>query len=272
MEAKNRIFLSVLVVLSTLIVACGEYKPISENAATDEQSPQLVQSLRWIYLYSGDQADSMKSNISYQFYRSPNLPYKDSANCLIKRLILDHTEFEIDHVTDCTLSHKFFTEELSAFASIYNNEVAGGYDYGIWSLEIDTDINEKQENFIEITTSAWSYTGGAHGNGYLGMHLIDKKSGAGLSLTDFFSDVDDLSAIADPIFRESQGLIFGQDLQNAGFWFDDGVFRVNENFSFSGGYVHFLYNPYEIGPYSAGSIEVSVPIDEVKHLLIRSID
>ncbi|MFT5860395.1 MAG: hypothetical protein ACI865_002508 [Flavobacteriaceae bacterium] len=267
-----RFFVFIGLIISVTLASCGSVKPISEEVVIDELPPEIIRSMKSVLLFSSDKSDSLKSSITYQYYHSTGTPYKDSVNCLIKQFVADQTEYEGNASVNCDVSHKFMSDELSVFEAAFKREILDGYDFGVWSLEIDIKINEDYENFIELLASTWAFTGGAHGNGYYGIDLVDKKSGGTLNLTDFFSDVSALNAIVAPIFRESQDLTFDEDLENAGFWFDGGVFSVNENFSFNSGSLTFIYNAYEIAPYSRGSIEVTLPIEDVKHLLIRSVD
>ena len=47
---------------------------------------------------------------------------------------------------------------------------------------------------------------------------------------------------------------------------DDNQFHVSENYWFDTENIYFFYNQYEIGPYSAGTFEVKVPIVEIQEL------
>lgn len=92
-----------------------------------------------------------------------------------------------------------------------------------------------------------------------------------MKLSDFVLDIDELTRIAAPLFREQNGIEEGETLEDAGYEFGDEGFYLNDNFSFKGNTLDFFYNPYEVGPYSLPASQVEIPLDEIKHLFIRDI-
>ncbi|MFT5777270.1 MAG: hypothetical protein ACI837_000201 [Crocinitomicaceae bacterium] len=256
----------------TVFVSCGNIQPIIE-VPIDDELPDITKGRVALDLISPDLADTAESVISYQFYTSTDKSYKDSVNCIVKNFVHENADMVGSELIDCTLSGAYFEKQLNNFAAVYSSEAADDMNqFGIWSLEMDTYIEEERKEFIEVFMHVWVYSGGAHGNSYSTVSLIDKNTGVSLYLEDFFSDIDALDAIADPIFRQDQGLMYDEDLSDAGFWFDEGRFHVNSNFSFNGQSITFSFNPYEIASYAAGSIDVTIPIEQIKHLLKRSID
>ena len=254
-------------------ISCGAGRNLDNEELIHELPPSIIESETSLYLYSHDMGDSAKCGITYDFYSDIDLPYKDTVNWIIKKFTADNSEFTFDHLTDSRLSHNFFRTELEKFRGIYNDAVSNdGYDYGVWEVEIDVDIDDSFRDFVIVGTATWAYSGGAHGNGFMVDNIVDKKTGKVLGLDDFFSDINELNRICDPIFRKSQSLTLDESLSDAGFWFDENQFSVNNNFSCGDGFVKFYFNPYEIAPYAAGAMYVSVHIDEVKHLLLRSVD
>jgi hypothetical protein len=165
---------------------------------------------------------------------------------------------------------------LDTLESLYLDDLSqyeeDDYFGGIWSVDISNSINESHKEYIHLALSGWSYMGGAHGNGETFDVLIDRKTGRVLRLEDFFTDISELTAIAEAIFRKDQELDADTDLGEAGFWFEDGEFLLNENFSFNGETLEFAYNPYEIAPYAAGMISLSIPRAKINHLLKRTVD
>ena len=103
------------------------------------------------------------------------------------------------------------------------------------------------------------------------VYLYDRNNGSLLSVEDVFSDVDELNVIGELYFRKMFDLSPNEDLGDAGFWFDNNQFSVNENFSFSNSVVTFHYNTYEIAPYANGPTDLEIPIREVKHLLLKEL-
>lgn len=260
-----------IVLLSYLgLTSCGVKLPAAELTANGRIETGTVQK----NLFSSSRSDTSMSVISYAYYSERDSLFKDSVNTHIQRFIQLNTAFSFKK-SNSPMSREFAVSQLDSFARMYESEIGeyqSEYDPPIWSIEMSTQINESAVEFVQLSLSVWSYTGGAHGNGFSQDLLIDKKTGVVLTLADVFSDVDQLTEIGALYFRESQGLAKDDDLEEAGFWFEDGKFLLNQNFSFNGKAIQFFYNQYEIAPYAAGTIEFEIPLEKIKHLLKRKID
>lgn len=221
-------------------------------------------------LVTQNKQDTGFVHITFSYYNELDSSFKDSINHFISSSTQMMTEFEGEDEVQ-SLSNKYFSDQADSFIVIYKEEQAlDDYD-PIWDMEFGFDIDDHYSSFAELTFSGWSYTGGAHGNGFYTVHMFDKSTGILLDLDDFFKDVERLNSIAEHYFRKLQGLTGEDDLGEAGFWFDNNEFAVNNNFYFSGKSLVFYFNTYEIAPYAGGPTELEIPIEEIKHLLLREI-
>ena len=213
------------------------------------------------------------------FYSDPILPYQDSVNQTIKKFITEYVYFG-DGATkqNSELNVQFFEDAINAYAQNYNDELSlyeandEFFPGGVWTTETNVRISEDKAEYVEISFGNWDYSGGAHGNAWSEEILIDVKTGRRLALSDFFEDIGDLTMIAEDFFRADQEIPDDVSIEEAGFWFEDGVFQLNQNFSFSDETLDFVYNQYEIAPYVAGVIYFSIPIERIKFLLKRRVD
>ena len=206
------------------------------------------------------------------FYETPMLPYQDSVNRIIKEYLSGFvsagggiTEQNAD------VSAAFIENSLKDFGDEYNRQQEIIEGMGVWTTETSISIIEGTADFVEISFHNWNYSGGAHGNAWSEQRIIDRKTGKELMLEDFISDMSVLTAKAEKIFRADQEIAEGASLIDEGFWFNDGKFHLNENFVFNEETLDFLYNQYEIAPYAAGVIYLSIPMEEVKDLLKRKV-
>ncbi len=108
------------------------------------------------------------------------------------------------------------------------------------------------------------YTGGAHPNYWDKYLTFDVLTGARLRPGDVFrvghsKEVAELGADA---LRRSWGLKPGAPLSE-GATFEAGL-TLNENWFVHPGGIGYSYNPYEIGPYSAGFIRFALPWSDVR--------
>jgi hypothetical protein len=283
MNNMKKTFLLVFTV-SSLVSACSTSKELSESASEGSSRLQEETSTMEdaegsitggeveITLYSKDRADKAESVINYMFYETPSTHYQDSINRMIKTYISGvvsagggATEQNSD------LSVEFINESIDEFGDEYKRQLEFAEGGGIWQTLTTIEIHEDYPDFVELTIANWNYSGGAHGNAWSEQHFFDTRTGEKLFLEDFFKDVSELTQKAEVIFRADQEIPSDQNLEEAGFWFDDGKFELNENFAFNENSIDFMYNQYEIAPYAAGIIIVSIPMDQVSHLLKRKL-
>lgn len=270
-------FYTLSVIFTAILTSCGGVKPISTEEVVHEIGPSsITRGSVDRDLFTSDRLDTIASTITYEFYTNPAIPAEDTVNYYVKRYVNGSITFGEYSETNSELSDAFMVAALDSLEKMYYDEMSqyeeDEYFGGVWAVDFSNSIDETHSEYIQLAISSWAYTGGAHGNGWSHDMLVDRKTGKVLLLSDFFTDVDALTRLAEPIFRASQGLELDSDLEEAGYWFDGGVFHLNENFIFTGESIEFLYNQYEIASYAAGPISVSIPREQFKHLLKRKID
>lgn len=130
------------------------------------------------------------------------------------------------------------------------------------SLSVETqdyfNIMYEDKRFITLSRFNFEYTGGAHGNYGTTLYTFTKKDGRLLNLNDILTDKgikilpELLEAVAKIQFKVKQGA-----LKENGFLVDH--IPVSKEFYVTGKGIGFLYNPYEIMPFSAGQVNLLVP-------------
>lgn len=218
---------------------------------------------------SPSKSDTSKLNIDYMYYSfeaSAHLLYQDSINQRIADFIRTNTEFETDSTEMTTLNGDFFRSQLAIFDSLSLVEAQLSESELLWEMDCAVTITEFT-NYVELHLRNWNFTGGAHGNAYEGYSLFEYDMGSVLKLSDVIQDIPTFTELAEKYFRAQNNITPTEDLGAIGFWFPDNEFMCNENFYFTGDAMHFLYNNYEIAPYSAGQITFSIPLSEVKPFL-----
>ena len=132
-------------------------------------------------------------------------------------------------------------------------------------------IDDAHKDFVTLTAVTSSYEGGAHGMYGTAYYQFDKRTGKELALTDFVTDIKEFNRIAEKYFKKSQGIpanvSVGSKDHSFDFWFENDQFACNDNFYFDGKSMHFMYMPYEISNYAVGTIEFSIPMNKIEHLL-----
>ena len=217
-------------------------------------------------IYKGDTSVLI---FDYAFYSEIDFAYKDSVNSFIRnRYKRDNgTKSSWDSVN---INEGLFRDYLQTFSDEFY-EFSDGEDEMIWSLECYVSIDDSRADFVELDYGAWSYEGGAHGNGFSQTLIFNKEDGQRLTLDYFFTDIGLLTRKMETVFRKNQGLDSDEDLDEAGFMFRDNKFHLQNNFTFSDQTFIVYYNSYDIAPYVFGPTEIRIPLSEIKHLLKRDI-
>jgi hypothetical protein len=136
-----------------------------------------------------------------------------------------------------------------------------------WDHEEAEQVMYNTPGLLVLLHETYEYEGGAHGSASSDYVNVDMKSLTIMSLNDVFRS-DARAAIADLLTRkarEMNGLAKDQSLQDAGYFVD--TLDVTDNFYLCRAGVGFVYGQYEVAPYSAGSVEVFLPMADLRPCL-----
>lgn len=125
--------------------------------------------------------------------------------------------------------------------------------------------------YLSFNLSEYAYTGGAHGMQHNSIINIDRSSGDIITLESFLKKESDskLTAIITSHVKDKLKLRKETSLKEAGFFTES--IPPASNYAITPYGIVFIYNPYEIGPYSMGIVSVFIPEKELKNLLIEKL-
>ncbi len=210
--------------------------------------------------------DTAFFNLDYKFFAKEDSIWQKKANSIIADFIYTSTQFETDSTFITPCKESFFTSCLDSFYRQAQIDYSESEYPSMWSYDGKAEVIDINSERICLSNDVYTYTGGAHPNGYSEYINIDRKTGQILKLHDLISDTTEYYKIAEKYFREAIEVSETEDLDQLGFWFYERGFYCNDNFFIGQDAIHFLFNTYEIGPYAAGQIEFSVPFTLSKHL------
>ena len=136
-----------------------------------------------------------------------------------------------------------------------------------WYVEIHSYILRNDDKICCIAIETNSYMGGAHGNDWLEILNFDSRTGNSISWKDLINDQNKFTQIAEKVFREENELANDADLNEEGYFFENGRYRLPENIGLSSEGMLFLYNSYEVAPYFMGRTEYTISWDQLAGLL-----
>lgn len=171
-----------------------------------------------------------------------------------------------------------FDEEFQSYQSLFESLKTerqtlskGGYDNPApWDLQQGIEVFVNENGLFGVHSFHSSYTGGAHSNYYRSSLLFRLSDGQELKLDSILSEgsLHQLNSLAEAKLRAQKGLDEKDPINTAGFWFKDSQFHLSEQFTYQKEGLTLFYNPYEIGPYSMGMVEIFIPYVEI-HEMIR---
>jgi len=136
-----------------------------------------------------------------------------------------------------------------------------------WYIEIRSYIIRNDEKICCIAIETNSYMGGAHGNDWLEIMNFNSQTGNSISWKDLINDQNKFTQIAEKVFREENELANDADLNEEGYFFENGRYKLPENIGLSTEGLLFLYNTYEVAPYFMGRTEYTISWDQLAGLL-----
>lgn len=136
-------------------------------------------------------------------------------------------------------------------------------------LERDLEVAYNTPTLVTLAFRESSYTGGAHPNSFTVYRSFDPRTGSEVTLADLLAagTLPALTGLAEAVFRTQKSLAPEADLEDAGYWFEGGVFRLGDSFLPSDTALTIHYNSYDIAPYAEGPTTLLIPMADVRPLL-----
>lgn len=154
----------------------------------------------------------------------------------------------------------------------YEEEVRGSIgpdgekpgSYGVWDLTGMYSLERPSPKVVSIIFNVYSYTGGAHGNLIITCRNYDLASGKRLEFADLFKDREKALELMSAFARESltRSLVEESDEE----MIREGTAPEMRNFSelaLTPAGVTIQFQPYQVGPWSAGPQQVEMPLADL---------
>jgi len=138
-----------------------------------------------------------------------------------------------------------------------------------WELYRTTKVILNSPSFVSLYFEEFSFFGGAHPNSGVYLHVYDVAQNKSLLLDDILLPKvkEKFEKVGERYFRITREISAKESLENAGFWFENNLFRLNDNFAFTEEGIRFYFNSYEIGPYVMGPTDFTIPYKDIMHFL-----
>lgn len=170
-----------------------------------------------------------------------------------------------DDSPDSMLTHfenEYYNNYISQNASRYES----GASFN-WQKIVTTSVINNSDFLLCIEFLKYAYSGGAHGMTNISYQNIDLNNGNSLAYNDVF--IDDTTGLLSELLTKQlyidKEIPLDISLTKAGYFVDS--IGPNHNIFINNAGIGFLYNSYEIAPYSFGQTSVFLNYEKIMHLL-----
>jgi hypothetical protein len=138
-----------------------------------------------------------------------------------------------------------------------------------WYFSATVGVNILSDSLISMVIFRDEFTGGDHSNTRTDFLNINPHTGENVLLAHELEAgfENDLTAIAEKIFRNVRQIPEAASLSSSYFDFPENKFRLTNTYGFTKRGIVFYYNNYEVAPYAMGPTEVTVPYEKIKDWL-----
>jgi len=180
-----------------------------------------MQSLQRVYQNCNiDSPDCAHISYSYPLFSSPQ-PFADSLNNMVL------TIFGVTKSTNLEQSQHTFMAEYEKFKKEFKESEQS------WYSQTNVSVPFQSNNVVCLSVEMDDYTGGAHGMYSTIYSNYYKPQNEILTLQKLFTDSNliKLLNLAETDFRTASELPLNANLEEAGYWFKDNKFHLNDNFT-----------------------------------------
>ncbi len=240
-----------LVVIVVLMVSCS----LKNKKSFNPQKEITIERLNFVEK-AGDcdnNYNCFSVEFKYDIFSSENYD-TDFINSFIRKKI-----YEKQIKDDAHAFRAFYDSLYAEFNSFMNDfpETSIG-----WEVRKSFLSQGYVKNFLTCVYDEFTFFGGAHGNTSVEFFNFDLNKKTILDYRNFFTteEKNQLNKIGEKELRKKFHLNENDPLSKAGLWEDlDKKFELNGNFLITEDGLKFLFNQYEIAPYSMGQIEILLP-------------
>lgn len=258
----------IAVSLVSILMACQQQPDKTTEKATDGNLTQDVVPDTLTYTY-----DSVK--VYSKTPLSSNKEITDTAKAVVRYPVFKDGKINALVEENALFSDNPDQKKPGSYQEIVTTFIEGFDNFKkdnettvqTWFRDINIAVLPQWNNYLGLQYSFAEYVGGAHVNSGLTYKNYNAKT-LKLQTTDSLvkpGAKTELTKIGEQVFRKNEKLSATQSLDN--YFFEKGIFVLPENFRLNNKGITFLYNSYEIKPYSSGRTELFIPFEAIKHIL-----
>lgn len=198
-------------------------------------------------IYSCTEDTSVFVKISYpQLKNMKNVEIQNKINLFLENQFLQTLQTYEEFISD--------SETLAEYPADW-----------VFSFETSFKTTYLSNDFLSVVMDYYEFTGGAHGNYFSVGFNFRLSDGKAFQLNDIIKEtqLENLSLFCE---QEILKQFNANSLSDAGLFEDEINIFPEQDFYIKPNYLVIQFDPYEIGPYAMGSIEIELRFDKIKNL------
>lgn len=212
---------------------------------------------------------------TYATIKYPNFLSGTKAEVLsiINKTILDSLTYSIISNSKPNSLQEIIDQFIQAYSDVIKDfEVSEKEDaayINVWEMERKISVDYNKQGLLCLNLIDYEFTGGAHGLTTFNFINFSSQNGDLLLVKNVFKNeaLTEMNKLADDKFRTANGMEPNQSYIENGFFIKTKTLELNNNFAISDTGITFVFNPYEIAPYSEGHILIHFTFDEVENFI-----
>jgi hypothetical protein len=261
--------------LLAILWSCGN----SPKKDLEQTSDTLKYTLKTFEKHSQTcvKEDSICATVRFEYPEFEDVNFNNVIKNEILNIYHDDNDSTKSRPTNFEELAKPFVEDYDSklkdgksFVNGANAKNEGGFLAMPWNMEAYTKVARQTEKYLMLHTNTNWFMGGNHPISMEYFYVYNRKDFKRITLDDLFEKGYDqkLLVIAEDIFRKQEKLKPADKLsEEAGYFFENQRFILNDNFTLTDKGIKFLFNVYEIKPYVAGLTELEIPYEDLKGIL-----
>lgn len=248
-----------------LFVLCSCSSDIESGKQIDFQKMERTKT---VPIEKSPDAPSCKIELAIHYAKGNDNRAININNTIEKRL-LDMCNLSMEQAADSFIN-RYCNDYIKALAPLYGNDKndKSKHSWYEYRYSISTEIMQENDDYTAYIAILDLYEGGAHGIQQTFTMNFDIKTGNLVKLTDIFVQgferrLNDILFKALERKTETNGIL---DLQDKGYLCTTDIYP-SDNFIMKENSISFIYNVYEIAPYSQGMTELEIPYSDINDLL-----
>lgn len=259
----------------TILWSCGN----SPQKDLETTSDTLNYTIKTFEKYSQTcvNKDSLCATVKFQYPEFESVIFNQTIKNEILNIYHDDNDSKESRPKDFEELAKPFVDDYDSklkegkpFVNDANAINEGGFLAMPWYMEANTAVQRQTKKYLMLHANTNWFMGGNHPISMEYYYVYDRKSFKRITLDNLFHKGYDqkLLIIAENIFRKQEKLKpAGKLNEEAGYFFNNQNFILNDNFTLTEKGIRFLFNVYEIKPYAAGVTELEIPYEQLKEIL-----